>query len=235
MLSLSTTSAKVGRAFSFASVCVLSALRGAPFLDADDSENVKLLFGKIAHSNEKLLRSLASVGHEIELERQASLDAEMGRMSRLVEIAHKSVNDTLLAPRFGVPEQRPDGRRKIRPIDHFSWSNEGLGSKQQKLHSVNGAFTSDANSRHNTLDDLALSLTRFHEAFKTEPGLFKADIDSAFRRIPILPSHRWASGITMRVGCKVSFHGQDPRCVVAVFRLSDLHGNALRMPIRGSV
>ena len=137
--------------------------------------------------------------------------------------AHKSVNDTLLAPRFGVPQQRPDGRRKIRPIDHFSWSNEGLGSKQQKLHSVNGAFTSDANIRHNTLDDLALSLTRFHEAFKTEPGLFKADIDSAFRRIPILPSHRWASGITMRVGCQVCFSRAGPSlccCGVSSFRPS---------------
>mgnify|MGYP006979709385 FL=1 len=35
------------------------------------------------------------------------------------------------------------------------------------------------------------------------PGLFKADIDAAFRRIPIKPAHRWACGITFRALNKV--------------------------------
>ena len=36
------------------------------------------------------------------------------------------------------------------------------------------------------------------------PGLFKADIDAAFRRIPIKPAHRWACGITFRALNKVA-------------------------------
>ena len=31
----------------------------------------------------------------------------------------------------------------------------------------------------------------------------KADVDSAFRRIPIKPEHRWACGIAFRAGGKV--------------------------------
>ncbi len=31
------------------------------------------------------------------------------------------------------------------------------------------------------------------------PGLWKADIDAAFRRIPVRPEHRWACGVAFKV------------------------------------
>ena len=37
------------------------------------------------------------------------------------------------------------------------------------------------------------------------PGLFKADIDAAFRRIPVKPAHRWACGVAFRVRDTVCF------------------------------
>ena len=35
------------------------------------------------------------------------------------------------------------------------------------------------------------------------PSLFKADVDSAFRRIPIAPEHRWAAGVAFKVNGQV--------------------------------
>ena len=43
----------------------------------------------------------------------------------------------------------------------------------------------------------------FVEVLGVIPGLFKADIDAAFRRIPIKPAHRWACGVAFRVKNKV--------------------------------
>ena len=35
--------------------------------------------------------------------------------------------------------------------------------------------------------------------------MFKADIDAAFRRIPVKPAHRWACGVAFRVMGRVRF------------------------------
>ena len=32
------------------------------------------------------------------------------------------------------------------------------------------------------------------DAFGTAPGLWKADVDSAFRRVPVREAHKWATG-----------------------------------------
>ena len=49
--------------------------------------------------------------------------------------------------------------------------------------------------RHNTLDNLSDGMIAHKRRTGKAPGLFKADIDSAFRRVPIKPEHRWACGI----------------------------------------
>ena len=36
------------------------------------------------------------------------------------------------------------------------------------------------------------------------PGLFKVDVDAAFRRVPIKPAHRWTCGIAFRKGDAVA-------------------------------
>ena len=36
------------------------------------------------------------------------------------------------------------------------------------------------------------------------PGLFKVDVDAAFRRVPIKPAHRWTCGIAFRKGDTVA-------------------------------
>ena len=38
----------------------------------------------------------------------------------------------------------------------------------------------------------------FFVLFGVAPGLYKADIEGAFRRVPVRPSHRWACGVTFK-------------------------------------
>eukprot|EP00973_Karenia_brevis_P048394 6715668-Karenia_brevis.AAC.1 len=53
--------------------------------------------------------------------------------------------------------------------------------------------------KHHTLDLLARAMSLFKRRIGCCPGLFKGDIDSAFRRVPVKPAHRWACGIAFRV------------------------------------
>ena len=45
------------------------------------------------------------------------------------------------------------------------------------------------------MDCLIGVMRRFHELTGKVPHLFKADIDSAYRRVPIRADHRWAAGV----------------------------------------
>ena len=56
---------------------------------------------------------------------------------------------------------------------------------------------------HDTLDVLAATMTEFVEEVGEVPGLMKADVDSAFRRIPVRADHRWACGVAFVVGWQV--------------------------------
>ena len=48
---------------------------------------------------------------------------------------------------------------------------------------------------HDTLDHLAEVLVRLRHSTGQVPGLLKADVDSAFRRIPVDPTDDWACGV----------------------------------------
>jgi hypothetical protein len=78
---------------------------------------------------------------------------------------------------------------------------------------------------HDTLDALAESLLKFEEIVGTVPGLCKAllhfsagspwhacacfvrqaDVDAAYRRVPVAPAHRWACGVVFRCGDEIYF------------------------------
>ena len=128
-----------------------------------------------------------------------------------------------MVPRFGVTQgQKPDGSTKVRAVDNFSWSLTERGKKRkrqdQKAGSVNGNFQPDVVMKHDHLDDLLASM-RLHKewtstargpcsraifcfytwlAFDKAPALMKADIDSAYRRVPIKQTHRWAASVAWK-------------------------------------
>jgi hypothetical protein len=51
-------------------------------------------------------------------------------------------------------------------------------------------------------------MTQFREDVHETPHLWKADVNSAFRRVPLKPSHSWAAGVAFMHGGRtwISFH-----------------------------
>ena len=124
----------------------------------------------------------------------------------------------LCCPRFAVAQGvKPDGTEKVRAVDHFSWSFSNGQKKRMrrevKSQSVNGHFTPDRAIKHDHLDDLLAAMKLLHEttgqveafafamflcmrlAGLQVPRLWKADIDAAFRRVPLKESHKWAAAV----------------------------------------
>ena len=142
------------------------------------------LWQERVESNAEVLRSVKENEHSDWMLAAALEDAALGRLSPPVEAQGCFYDQALLHPRFAVAEELPDGSVKRRGVDHFSWSAGGAG----KEASVNGATSPQEKMSHDTLDLLAEVLCLFRgcvpDTWAGEtPGLFKADIDSAF------PSH----------------------------------------------
>lgn len=121
-------------------------------------------------------------------------EAGAGRTSVPCTVGESSSMDAIYQPRFVVEQNRPDGSRKLRAIDNGSWAPKGNGKEE----SVNG-FTMIADSiSHHTLDHLSAALRMFYWTVGCLPHLFKADIDNAFRRVPVAPDQRKYCGIAFK-------------------------------------
>ncbi len=198
----------------------------APPSNVGDAEELKR---NVAASNESLLAELREDKHAAALLSSAREDAALGRMTSPAPLGARVPDDLLLHPRFAVEQSRPDGSLKLRPVDDFSWSpsdEEHSTKRARKSGSVNG-FTFPAEKMHHHTLDAVVEAMRVHvEALGDVPGLYKAspavgffvlacargalhscwqvDVDSAFRRVPIRPSDRWACGIAFKCGEEVS-------------------------------
>ena len=64
-----------------------------------------------------------------------------------------------------------------------------------KAGSINGHYNMPGAVAHDHLDDLLAAMRLHFELIGASPGLVTADIDSAFRRIPLNVQHRWAAGV----------------------------------------
>ena len=74
---------------------------------------------------------------------------------------------------------REDGSIKVRPIDDFTRSQ------------CNAATGPTERLQYESLDLLLETIRQAKEAWATtDLALWKADVDSAYRRIPVAPSHR---------------------------------------------
>ena len=105
------------------------------------------------------------------------------------------LSSVLLHPRFSAVQFKSDGSLKVRPVDHLSWSS----CRGRKQESVNGHTAALEKLGNECIDTLASVLEAFKENVGCVPGLWKADINSAFRRIPVRPEHRWAVHAQLRL------------------------------------
>lgn len=119
---------------------------------------------------------------------QACLDdAEKGRIEIPNFARDVDLSDVTLSPRFAVTQGlREDGKPKVRPVDDFTRSG------------CNAATATTEKLTYESLDLLLAVLRRLHSGTGDTLELWKADIDSAFRRIPILPEHRKLAFIAFR-------------------------------------
>jgi len=153
------------------------------------------LRANVAKSNRRTLQGLREDEHSHELWEASIKDAALGRLSPVVLAKDFPVEDVLLHPRFAVVQTRPDLSLKVRAVDNLSW----CAVSGRKADSVNGHTALAEKMSHDTLDALGEALAHFVAEVGVLPGLLKADIDAAFRRIPIRPVHRWTCGIAFKV------------------------------------
>ena len=86
------------------------------------------------------------------------------------------------------PGLKPDGSIKIRPIDDMTVSM------------INAATWAKEKLSCDTLDLFFASMQRLEHLVEGPKKLWKADIDAAFRRIPIRKDHRQYAQIVLQIG-----------------------------------
>jgi hypothetical protein len=150
-----------------------------------------------AQSNCALLQQLQGGEFEHELMAQTQADAELGRMTRPVPVEQCDLEVVRLHPRFAVEQGvRPDGTTKIRPVDNFSWHAEHRRSKKRRKEaSVNGHCQLSEKITHDHVDDVVAGMAAFKGRTGMVPWLWKLDVDSAFRRIPLAGDDQWAAWV----------------------------------------
>lgn len=170
-------------------------------VERQDARPARLLEAKMHTSNCALYRSLREDINGSWLCENALQEARLGRMSMPAVWNEGEQLNILVQPRFVVEQTRTNGTVKLRSIDHFSWSPKNQG----KACSVNGHISAAEKMKHHTLDTLASVMKEFHALMLEPPGLIKADIESAFRRVPISSKSRWACGVAWKARGKVWF------------------------------
>ena len=171
---------------------------GSP-MRCDVVHDVNELWASHRASNAALVKKLRVDEHSEWLREHTMAEAEMGRMSRPIVLDEGSLGGWLLHPRFAVSQPKPDGGVKLRAVDHLSWSAQGRG----KAASVNGSIAPCEKLRHDTLDSLIDAVQAFARLTGEIPGLYKGDIEGAFRRIPVSADQRWTCGIAFKHGEQV--------------------------------
>ena len=129
--------------------------------------------------NQQLVLELREDPRSSSLLKAVQEDAALGRMTPPRCIHELALDLVTLSPRFAVEQgKKPDGSVKVRAVDDFSRSGCNAATcATEKLSTENmDAF----------LASLRLTKARVNGDFE----MWKSDIKSAFRLVPIKPEHR---------------------------------------------
>ncbi len=161
---------------------------GTPVTFHDHASSQQLQSTSLEH-NKKLLSSLREDPHAAELLAQTQADVDLHRMTPLVHSDDADLHSIRLAKRFAVEQgRRPDGSVKLRAIDNET----GAG--------VNPCCEPTERLRTDGADMLVALMQFFYTVTCCVPHIFKADMDAAYRRVPLRPADQWAAHIAFRVG-----------------------------------
>ena len=161
---------------------------GEPFEYPEHSSTDDLMQHR-CEKNQEILASLREDKHSQQLHELTMNDAKLYRMSQPILAANSDLRHVVLTPRFSVEQGlRPDGSLKIRACDDCTRSG------------VNCCVQACEKLRHDSIDCLFECCRRYVERVGHAPGLWKADIDAAFRRVPIAAEHRFASVVVYLLG-----------------------------------
>jgi hypothetical protein len=150
------------------------------------AKDLRLLRARCSEQNRNLLDSLSVDQHSDTLVWQMEKDARAERMTEPQDVLSLDLECIVLARRFGVEQGvGGDGLPKVRAVDDESGNQvNSFCEPTEKLH-------------NDRCDKLARLVALFVSLCGVLPWLFKCDVDSAFRRIPVRKSHRFSlRGIT---------------------------------------
>ena len=179
--------------------CVSFFKFGAPLagpMPTQGGENNKLKASIDTHQlkqqcrerNRKTIDSLKEDKHSSELLREIRAEVAEGRMTSPRDLAEEDLDSILLAKRFSVEQGvKEDGSVKIRAVDEETQSGVNLCTDGGDKIKCDGL---DALIR-------AIHQYSFYNGGFKKLGLWKADIKSAYRRIPLQPKHRWMAWIIL--------------------------------------
>lgn len=167
--------------------------QGVPKVKApSQAMTVEEIVSNREQKNRALLESVREDKHAAKLTSLCRDDARMGRMRGPFEPHDPSapkLDEVTITPRFCVEQGiKDDGSMKLRPIDDFSRSL------------CNHTVTTDEKLKYDGLDALVALLRQQHADFGVDLEMWKADIDSAYRRVPVAPSHRQFAWVAWREG-----------------------------------
>ena len=169
---------------------------GVP-VECKEARSTHGLENRCVEHNVQLFKTLREEVNSEWLINEAKADANRGRMSAPTFWDGKD-DMCLFHPRFAASQTRPDGSVKLRAVDNFSWSSSDRG----KDDSTNGFTVMQEKMTHDTIDSLVEASSLFMDRVGAVPALLKADVDSAYRRIPVKKEHRWVAGVAfMAKGC----------------------------------
>ena len=146
-------------------------------------ESISALHETCGASNRDILARLKEdLEHSDEVFRLTCVDSELQRMTPLQPCSDIDMDTVRISQRFAVAQGvKEDGSPKVRCVDSCTESGINPCTEGVEHLSPDG------------LDKLFEIMRWMWCYMNMVPQLLKIDIDSAFRRVPIRPDHRWAA------------------------------------------
>ena len=144
-------------------------------------QSVEQLRETCLEGNKAILSKLTEDVHSDELYKQTVEEADVGRMSRPCLLHDVDLSSVRLSKRFAVAQHKGDGSVKVRCVD--SCTESGVNPCTQPVEHV----VPDG------LDFLFEVMKLVWLEFGEVPLPFTVDVNSAYRRVPLQPDHRWAA------------------------------------------